>query len=897
MIYTLYSFKGGVGRSMALANLAEVLRQKGNRVVMIDWDLEAPGLETFFYKSKKDLDRVRSQPGLIDFLEAYKSLFPKLPIATELTPHLIKLTQETNTAILNYIYEDKEGSKTSGEFLNILKKNLQIEATRAEDKLAKEISDAVALKKDKDHVTELLERYIQSQHLPRLFISFCKKYVPSFLPLLQRMSNDDDPKKSGLWLFSAGWRYSSGHDQFTRYASQVMDFNWTEFYQVYKGDLFFEWVKSELADFADIVLIDSRTGVTEMGGVCTKQLADLVVLLTAPNYQNMNGVLDVARSVYNYKLDNQGLQDPAKKNISSNIVIIPSRLDVSELQRRNQFEDYFKKVIYEADFLKNIEPNDFWNLGIPYVPYYAYNEDIIIGTDTVRSEAKGSVRASELERAYINIAEYLIKISGFSKSTLPVTEQKPYCYVITSFGKKQDLKGLQSKFEAKDVTESATKIDFDAIYNNLIVPAIRQAGMEPLAEREEMSYGVVQKLMYEQIIMCECCIADLTNANPNVYYELGLRQTVSPGVTIPIIASTHLPIPVDLGFDRVFSYQVDKNFKLVNASRDIEVLATILQKASVEKSTGNLFYNLVNSLAYQNSGGREKTDLFRDNVVYDKYIKNELRNARETKASDELANKKNQVNAINAVIERYGPLQNIETGILVDIMLSFRDISAFDEMLAFIKSLPRYAFKTILFQEQYAFVLNRLGGRKKPADEVMIAEAESVLKELESNGKASSETYAIWGRIYRDKMDRAYQPGNLGKARIFLEKALALYKKGFEADVRNGYVGVNYITCLVLSGQKKAAERLVPAVEAAVSNQMVKKEPDFWDFSTLVELAVIENRFDAAADYVNRCLALDPFPWMLESTKANLNKIIAFSKERNEDTAVAEQVIALLDLK
>ena len=48
MIVTFYSYKGGVGRSMALANVAEWFRLQGLRVVMVDWDLEAPGLESFF---------------------------------------------------------------------------------------------------------------------------------------------------------------------------------------------------------------------------------------------------------------------------------------------------------------------------------------------------------------------------------------------------------------------------------------------------------------------------------------------------------------------------------------------------------------------------------------------------------------------------------------------------------------------------------------------------------------------------------------------------------------------------------------------------------------------------------------------------------------------------------
>lgn len=53
MIYTFYSFKGGVGRSMALANIADLLYQAHLKTIIIDWDLEAPGLERF-YPNKVD---------------------------------------------------------------------------------------------------------------------------------------------------------------------------------------------------------------------------------------------------------------------------------------------------------------------------------------------------------------------------------------------------------------------------------------------------------------------------------------------------------------------------------------------------------------------------------------------------------------------------------------------------------------------------------------------------------------------------------------------------------------------------------------------------------------------------------------------------------------------------
>src|SRR5688500_10792063 len=75
MIYTCYSYRGGVGRSMALANIAESLNAKGLRVLMIDFDLEAPGLEQYFYKDDDpNLSKVMAQRGIIDLLLSYRNL-------------------------------------------------------------------------------------------------------------------------------------------------------------------------------------------------------------------------------------------------------------------------------------------------------------------------------------------------------------------------------------------------------------------------------------------------------------------------------------------------------------------------------------------------------------------------------------------------------------------------------------------------------------------------------------------------------------------------------------------------------------------------------------------------------------------------------------------------------
>jgi hypothetical protein len=66
-IVTFYSYKGGAGRSMAVANVAWILASKGLRVLAVDWDLEAPGLHRYFHPFLPDADLTVS-PGVIDLV-------------------------------------------------------------------------------------------------------------------------------------------------------------------------------------------------------------------------------------------------------------------------------------------------------------------------------------------------------------------------------------------------------------------------------------------------------------------------------------------------------------------------------------------------------------------------------------------------------------------------------------------------------------------------------------------------------------------------------------------------------------------------------------------------------------------------------------------------------------
>ena len=171
---------------MALANVAAELALRGRRVLAVDFDLEAPGLDTF------DLPKPDGTiPGVVDFVGEYQ--------ATGKAP-----------AVERFVFESEGVGKDGG----------------------------------------------------------------------------------ALWIMPSG-----AHED--TYANTLASINWSELYEQHDGYLMFEDLKEQWRDHIepDYVLIDSRTGHTDVGGICTRQLPDAVAILFFPNSQNLRGLTKVVRDI------------------------------------------------------------------------------------------------------------------------------------------------------------------------------------------------------------------------------------------------------------------------------------------------------------------------------------------------------------------------------------------------------------------------------------------------------------------------------------------------------------------------------------------------------------------------------------------------------------------------
>ncbi|MCP4699667.1 MAG: hypothetical protein GY862_22880, partial [Gammaproteobacteria bacterium] len=245
----------------------------------------------------------------------------------------------------------------------------------------------------------------------------------------------------------------AGQD-FPRYAEWIRAFDWNDFYINRDGGQYFECFRRELEDIADVVLIDSRTGVTEMSGVCTYQLADIVLMLVAPNQQNLDGTRMMAQSLANPKLIQEGRQG---KPIA--ILPVPSRVDVAEGEFRNnfrvQFEDYLGEFLSKNLRFKNDAFHDFM---IPHIPFYAYLEKVAAREPEFSVALDMSAAYESLAVALGQLEPEIAKKADSRKNIASVfehgDERRKQLHYEPLLPKLELIKTLQKELEQAQATES-----------------------------------------------------------------------------------------------------------------------------------------------------------------------------------------------------------------------------------------------------------------------------------------------------------------------------------------------------------------------------------------------------------------------------------------------------------
>lgn len=461
----------------------------------------------------------------------------------------------------------------------------------------------------------------------------------------------------------------------------------------------------------------------------------------------------------------------------------------------------------------------------------------------------------------------------------------PLCFILMPFGNKPDPTG-------------GKEIDFDRIYDTGIRPAIEDAGMEPIRADEEKTGGIIHGPMFERLLLCDFAVADLTTANANVFYELGVRHTARPATTVTIFAMRQ-PIPFDLNYLRSLPYDLGKNngfppemAKKLRLSLT-ERLMEMRDLAAKSEPVDSPLFQLIREWQ-PGEIARLKTDTFREQVDYNVDIKRQLSEVREKAKKKATSEEAQQLLA--KIRDDIGSLDSAESGTAIDLMLTYRALSDWKGMIDVQKDMPKTLAEQVLVQEQLGFALNRLSGE----DSANRGKALAVLNAVEERQGPSSETCGLIGRIHKDYWSEAVQDGNDFEAMGHLANAIGAYVRGFMADQRDAYPGINAVTLLEIKGDPGSLETkntLLPVVRFAVQRRLEGVTADYWDHATMLELAVLENNKEDAATYLGQSLAVIRESWEPETTENNLKLIADARSKHGKETDWLNQIIAALQHK
>ena len=267
IVYTFYSFKGGVGRTMAMAIVAALLAKWGRSVLVVDWDLEAPGIERFFIGDNSEAARLRaSKPGVVDLILAH----------------------------------------ASGEKLD------------------------------------------------------WRECLLEFRP------GEKSPPSSPVSIITAG---RGGED----YVGRMQSLDFEKLFAERGLGSYIEELRDEWISQFEFVLIDSRTGVTDIGGICTVHLADVLVPLLTTTDSSVEGTLEIVERA---RKAQERLPLDRRRLLA---VPVPSRDESrTEYEKAAQWKSVFAERFRDlySDWLPTgIKSQDAVDiLRIPYVPYWSFGE-------------------------------------------------------------------------------------------------------------------------------------------------------------------------------------------------------------------------------------------------------------------------------------------------------------------------------------------------------------------------------------------------------------------------------------------------------------------------------------------------------------------------------------------
>ena len=422
----------------------------------------------------------------------------------------------------------------------------------------------------------------------------------------------------------------------------------------------------------------------------------------------------------------------------------------------------------------------------------------------------------------------------------PDTLAKQVCFVVMPFGK-------------KPISGPHGTVDFDRVYESAIKPAIESAALRCIRADEEQSGGVIHSAMFSRLLLSEFVVADLTMANPNVFYELGIRHAAKRNTTIPIY-SPPASLPFDVAPLRVIPYRLTAGVLEEEDARNLQlaILERIRRSLVGPMTTDSPLFELLPQFPGITIDP-QLTDVFAERAAFADRFSSAI------EAACTAGDSKVAAESLLLLESSLGDVLTVDHGLLIRLFMAYRQAAVWPAILGLFEKVPPPVQRYAPVRRAYAMALCRHA--KRSVDDINCGLAE-LTRLLREEGE-DVQTYGAIGRVHVDLMRRAEANGNTVVATGHLTHAIDSFERGFLIDPTDTYTGINLVLLLFEKGDNKSKEqarRLVPVVQFAVARQ---SRDDTWNIVTEIELAALVGDEDAARQSTARLVSAPLDGWEL----------------------------------
>lgn len=382
--------------------------------------------------------------------------------------------------------------------------------------------------------------------------------------------------------------------------------------------------------------------------------------------------------------------------------------------------------------------------------------------------------------------------------------------------------------------------DLDITYNNIIKPAVFNAGFECVRGDELIESGVIDKSMYALLIHSELVIADITTLNANAIYELGIRHAAKPFSTI-IMKDKDGNFPFDINHNKIFNYShMGEDIGITETERCKKDLTNLIIQVDKSQETDSPLFHNIRGMQPYTLPPEEYIQIIKDLAEKEKSVF-----ALVEKAKFEMKNE----NFIEAAKLWKKASQKVEND------------SYFIQQLA----LCTYKNDTI-------------------SPKIALIDALKIINQLEPEDRNTTdpETLGITGAIYK----RLWL--NDTKTIEYLDRSIEYYKRGFTIS-QDYYTGVNYALCLDLKAKitldqdekiylkysaKKTRYEIIKIIKKLQEDVDFEIRTDVkWIYATLSHCYFATEDIDSHLLYDKKFKEQKPNVWEIKSYEDSLNHL------------------------